>query len=340
MTDLLSHHDALLCDLDGTLYAGRAVVPGAVEAIAGATARGVRTAYVTNNAARSPAEVAEHLFELGFPAVPDDVVSSSQAAAAMLAAQLPPGATVLVVGTAALAAELTKVGLAVTDRADGAVAVVQGHSPDPGWRQLAEAAIALLAGASWVATNPDVTLPSERGLVPGNGSMVAALRTATGLEPQMAGKPAPGLMIESARRLGASRPLMIGDRLATDIAGGRAADMPTLLVLTGASGASELLVAPPRYRPDYVGADMSALTRTPDELAPGPRPGGHVERSGADGSGSGELVLAGGGDPLDALRALCGVCWSDGSVGPEVTVRADGVEAERALDALRLTGAA
>ena len=99
MTDLLDRHDVLLCDLDGTLYAGPAAVPGAVEAVAGAAARGVRTVYVTNNASRRPADVAAHLTELGFPATTDDVATSSQAGAAMLARQLPPGAPVLVVGT-------------------------------------------------------------------------------------------------------------------------------------------------------------------------------------------------------------------------------------------------
>src|SRR5919197_2909241 len=125
---MLDRHDVLLADLDGTLYEGQAAVPGAVEAIRGAGERGVRTAYITNNASRRPADVAAHLAELGFPAGPDDVVTSSQAAAAMLAEQLPAGAKVLVVGTDALAAEVTRVGLAVTADAADAAAVVQGHS--------------------------------------------------------------------------------------------------------------------------------------------------------------------------------------------------------------------
>ncbi|HXV93962.1 MAG TPA: HAD family hydrolase, partial [Pseudonocardia sp.] len=194
MSDLLDQHDVLLADLDGTLYRGRESVPGAVDAVVAAQARGVRTVYVTNNAARRPSEVAEHLVALGYPARSQDVATSSQAAAAMLAARLPPGSPVLVVGTEALAAEVTGAGLAVAAHAEEAVAVVQGHSPDTGWRLLAEAAVALRAGARWVACNVDPTLPTERGLLPGNGSMVAALRTATGLEPEVAGKPAPGLL--------------------------------------------------------------------------------------------------------------------------------------------------
>ena len=182
MSDLLDRHDFLLADLDGTLYRGAVAVPGAVEAVRGAAARGVRTVFVTNNASRRPTDVAAHLAELGFPATEADVVTSSQAAAAMLAEQLAPGAAVLVVGTDALAAEVTGVGLTVTTKADEAVAVVQGHSPDTGWRNLAEATVALRAGAVWVACNLDPTLPTERGPLPGNGSMVTAVRIASGRE--------------------------------------------------------------------------------------------------------------------------------------------------------------
>ena len=154
---------------------------------------------------------------------------------------------------------------------------MQGHSPDTGWRDLAEATVALRAGAVWVACNLDPTLPTERGPLPGNGSMVAALRIATGREPQVAGKPAPALMDASVQRVGARRPLMIGDRLDTDIEGGRAAGMATLLVLTGVSDAAELLAAPPERRPDYVAADLAGLTQDPADLAPGPRPGWTVD---------------------------------------------------------------
>ncbi|HYH28763.1 MAG TPA: HAD-IIA family hydrolase [Pseudonocardia sp.] len=330
MSDLLARHDVLLADLDGTLYRGATVVPGAVEAVRGAGQRGVRTVYVTNNASRRPSAVAEHLAELGFPAGPDDVVASSQAAAALLAEQLPAGATVLVVGTGALAAEVTDRGLRVTDRAEDAAAVVQGHSPDTGWRQLAEATVAVRSGAVWVACNVDPTLPTERGALPGNGSMVGVVRTATGREPQVAGKPGPALLHEAARRTDAQRPLMVGDRLDTDIEGGRAAGMATLLVLTGVSDAAELLAAPPALRPDYVAADLAGLTAAPDDLAPGPRPGWE-----ASVPEHGTLVLTGvGTDPVDALRVLCAVHWASG--GGAVRVTADGDDAGRALRALAL----
>jgi HAD superfamily hydrolase (TIGR01450 family) len=333
VTDLLDRHDVLLADLDGTLYQGAEAVPGAVEAIQGAAERGVRTAYVTNNASRRPSDVAAHLVELGFPAVEADVVTSSQAAAAMLADQLAPGSAVLVVGTDALGAEITDVGLTVTTEAATAVAVVQGHSPDTGWRKLAEASVALRAGAVWVACNLDPTLPTERGPLPGNGSMVAALRMASGKEPQVAGKPAAALVDASVRRTGARRPLMIGDRLDTDIEGGRVAGMPTLLVLTGVADAVELLAAPPERRPDYVAADLGVLTRDADELMPGSRPGWSVDGE----AGHWTLASDGGDDPVDALLALCGAHWAGG--GGPATVRGADSRAATVLDALGLSGA-
>jgi glycerol 3-phosphatase-2 len=330
--DLLSRHDVLLADLDGTLYQGPVAVPGAVEAVHGAAERGVRTVYVTNNASRRPSAVAEHLAELGFAASTEDVVASSQAAAAMLADQLPPGARVLVVGAEALAEEVTGRGLRVVTTADEADAVVQGHSPDTGWPQLAEATVAVRAGALWVACNLDPTLPTERGPLPGNGAMVGVVRVSTGQEPQVAGKPGPALLQEAARRTGAQRPLMVGDRLDTDVEGGRAAGMATLLVLTGISDAAELLAAPPALRPDYVAADLDGLTTRPEDLEFGPRPGWDVRVPEL-----GALVLAGAAtDPVDALRALCAAHWAAG--GGPVRLSADGDAAGAALRRIGLDG--
>jgi HAD superfamily hydrolase (TIGR01457 family) len=321
MTTLLDRHDLLLADLDGTLYRGLEAVPGAVEAVRRAGERGIRTVYVTNNASRSSAAVAAHLAELGYPAEADDVATSSQAAAALLAEQLAGDAKVLVVGTAALVAEVEAVGLTPVDAADGAAAVVQGLDPELRYATLAEACIALRAGAVWVACNVDPTLPSERGPLPGNGSLVAVLRTATRLEPQVAGKPAPTLMRKAAERAGGTTPLVVGDVLYTDIQGGRAAGMATLLVLTGAATPADLLAAPPDARPDYIGADLDALDLDPDDLAPGPRPGWTVGR-GADG-----LTLSGSGDALDALRALCAEHWKDGGGPARVAAEGDGAAA-------------
>ena len=326
--DLLSRHDVLLADLDGTLYRGADVIPGAVDAVRGAADRGVPTVYVTNNASRSPSAVAAHLAELGFPADVAHVRTSSQAAATMLAEQLPAGAPVFVVGAAALADEVRARGLTVTGDADAAAAVVQGHSPETGWRQLADAVVAIRGGARWIATNVDATLPTERGPLPGNGSMVQVVRTASGAEPQVAGKPAARLLREAQEH--AVRPLVVGDRLDTDIEGAHALGAPSLMVLTGASGPADLLAAPPELRPTYIGTDLAALTRHPDELVPGPRPGWQVD------AGAGGLRLSGDGtsaEPVtDALRALCAVAWQQGAV----RVTAEGAAAARALVQLGL----
>ncbi|GAA3852853.1 HAD-IIA family hydrolase [Saccharothrix violaceirubra] len=256
---LLDRYDALLLDLDGTVYRGREAVPGAVDAVAHARAHGIGIRFVTNNASRSSSDVAGHLAELGFGASPDEVSTSAQAGAAMLVDHVPAGATVLVLGTTALVDGVRARGFVPTTEAAGAAAVVQGLSQDLGWRELAEACVAIRAGAVWVACNVDYTLPTERGLLPGNGSLVAALRAATGAEPSVAGKPATPLLDQAAKSLGAQRPLVVGDRLDTDIAGAVNAGMDSLLVLTGVSTRAEADALPPEARPTHIAADLSVL---------------------------------------------------------------------------------
>ena len=257
---LADRHDALLVDLDGTLILAGHPIPDAAASLKAAAARGARTVIVTNNASRSPAEVAESLSDMGFALTAADVVSSPQAAAAMLAVTHPRGSRVLVVGTQALCDAIADVGLVPVRAAnDDPVAVVQGHSPDTGWRNLAEACVAIRGGADWVATNADTTLPTDRGLLPGNGSMVAALVAATGLHPRVAGKPARPLLDAASQRAGATTPLVVGDRLDTDIAAAVAAEMPSLFVLTGVSTPRDLVAADPDRRPTWVSADLRGL---------------------------------------------------------------------------------
>jgi HAD superfamily hydrolase (TIGR01450 family) len=259
---LTEHHDVLLLDLDGVVYVGPHAVPGAPEALAQARSSGVRLAFVTNNAARPPEVVARHLSELGVEAQPADVVTSAQAAASMLAAELPGGARVLAIGGEGLRQALTARGLVpVTSADDGPVAVVQGFAPETSWTMLLEACVGVSAGLPWVATNTDLTIPTTRGTAPGNGALVQVVRTATGATPRVAGKPFRPLMDESCVRTGARRALVVGDRLDTDIAGAHAAGLPSLLVLTGITGAQELLGAPPQQRPTYLAADLFGLHR-------------------------------------------------------------------------------
>ncbi|WP_280269539.1 HAD-IIA family hydrolase [Nocardia wallacei] len=271
MTRLRERFGALLLDLDGTLYRGNDVIPGAPQALSGATSPQALM-YVTNNASRSAATVAGHLAELGFAATENEVVTSAQAAAHVLAGRLSPGATVLVVGTDDLAAEVERVGLRPIRRFDGAApdAVVQGHSPQTAWPDLAEAAYALRAGALWVAANTDATLPNERGLAPGNGSMVAALRAATDLEPTVAGKPYAPLLEDALERAGTRDALVVGDRLDTDIDGALCVHLPSLLVLTGVSTLEDLRRRPADRLPTYVAESLDALNHPVAQTNPLP----------------------------------------------------------------------
>jgi glycerol 3-phosphatase-2 len=270
---LSREHDVALLDLDGVVYIGREAVAGAVSALAAARSDGMRLAFVTNNAARPPHVVADHLTELGVPARPEDVTTSSQAAAHYLAERLPAGANVLVVGTTGLIDALTERGLNPVHSADDApMAVVQGYSPATDWALLAEGAVAINRGLMWVATNLDPTVPSPRGPLPGNGSLVAALRHATGITPIATGKPDPTMHRESVERSGARAPLVVGDRLDTDIEGARAVGCASLLVLTGVTSPSDLLGATPDQRPDYVAHDLSGLLvrhQAPQPIGPG-----------------------------------------------------------------------
>ncbi|MCA1008274.1 HAD-IIA family hydrolase [Rhodococcus hoagii] len=331
LPSLRAGHDVLLLDLDGTVYQGPEVIPGAREAL---EAGDERQLYVTNNASRSPAEVAEHLRELGFDAADEDVVTSSQSAARLLSEQLDAGSAVLVVGTEALCAEVEKVGLRAVRRfADGPVAVVQGHSPATDWAILAEATLAIRAGALWIAANVDSTLPTERGLVLGNGSMVAALRTATGREPVVAGKPAAPLMHDALERAGASKPLVVGDRLDTDIAGANAVGVESLLVLTGVSTTADLLRASVDHRPTYIASSLEALNRPAEESAVAVHPGWQADFEAGDlvvrsvdiGDDATERTTAG------AFLTVLAAAWAH----PEfVRIRAADTEARAAVSAL------
>lgn len=257
---LARDYDVALLDLDGVVYVGASAVPGAVAAVDRVRAAGMRVGYVTNNAARPPRAVASQLRELGLSLDDADVVTSAQAAARLVAGRVPSGSRVLVVGGAGLVEALAEHGLhAVSRLDDGPAAVVQGFDPTVGWELLAEGAYAVAAGLPWVASNLDRTIPTPRGRAPGNGTLVAAVREATGTHPVVAGKPEPALVEESVLRTDAKRPLMVGDRLDTDIEGAGRAGIPSLLVLTGVTSLDELFGAVGNERPDFVAADLGGL---------------------------------------------------------------------------------
>jgi HAD superfamily hydrolase (TIGR01450 family) len=289
--------------------------------------------------------VADLLRSIGVPALDEEVVTSGGAAAQMLAAQWPAGSAVLVVGSASLREELRSLGLTPVDgAADKPVAVVQGYGSTVGWSDLAEGCLALRAGAQWMATNTDATMPSSRGPVPGNGSMVAALSTALGgRRPDVVvGKPEPALFQVAAQRRGSRHALVVGDRLDTDIEGAIRAGMDSLLVLTGVSTAADVVHATPELRPTHLAADLRGLskpdeaTRIPawsgDGLVVGPwrvsyesgqlRLSGPADGAGPNGAGPNGVGPNGvgpngvgpngaGADAIDALRALAGAAWAN-----------------------------
>ena len=275
-------YDVALLDLDGVLYLGKEAIPHVAPALRAARSDGMRLAFVTNNAMRTPAEVAEHLAALGVPASPDEVVTSSQAAAAILSERLPAGAAVMVVGGRGLQQAVRGAGFSdVTSADDDPAAVVQGLDPDITYQRLAEAALAVRRGVLWVATNRDLTLPTPRGLLPGNGALVALVAAATGRTPEVAGKPERALHAESIRRSHATRPLVVGDRLDTDIEAAVRWQTPSMLVLTGVTSPLDLLSAAQHRRPDYLADDLRGLIRTHPEVASvgtGWRCGGWIAR--------------------------------------------------------------
>ena len=316
---LVERYDAALLDLDGVLYLGDEPVPHAAESVAAARAAGMRLAYVTNNASRAPATVAARLTGLGMPAEPHEVVTSGQAAARTLATELAPGATVLVVGTEALADEVAARGLTpvrtVAEAGErGPAAVVQGLAPGTSWQDLAEAAVALHRGALWVAANTDTTLPTTRGPVPGNGAFVAALQLVTGRRPLVSGKPDPRLHRESVARVGASRPLVVGDRLDTDVLGAVRGGADSLLVLTGVTQVRELVTAERGSRPTYLAHDLRGLLQPHPEV----QVDGETAHCRSAVATCEAGVLRGDSASDDGVRALAALAWAMADAGRDV----------------------
>jgi glycerol-1-phosphatase len=318
---LASRYDVALLDLDGVVYLGGSPISGAAEALAKAAASGMRLAFVTNNASRTPTAIAAQLTGLGVPARPGEVITSAQAAARLLAEHLPAGAPVLVIGGMGLRMAVRERGFRpVTVAADHPAAVVQGYAPDVSYPLLAEGGLAVAAGALFVASNADSTLPTPRGRQPGNGSLIQVIATATGRAPLIAGKPEPPLHAEAVARTGARHPLVVGDRLDTDIESAARSGADSLLVLTGVTHPLDAVLAPARHRPTYLAENLAGLL------------GPHPPVTGAAGTfrcagwrataTGGEVALSGTGAAIDGLRALCAAAWSAGGVSPEAAVNA------------------
>lgn len=302
---VLTQHDGLLLDLDGTVWEGGTPIPHAVDVI---NSCGLPTIYVTNNASRAPESVLGMLEGIGIEVGKSKVLTSAQAAITLAKQEVKEGSKVLVVGSDSFRDLARNAGFEVVESAEEKpTAVLQGMSKDIGWKQLSEAAYAINNGARYFASNLDASLPTERGFAVGNGSLVAAVVNATGVQPASAGKPEPDMFTQAAGLLNAEKPLAVGDRLDTDIAGANAAAMDTFHVLTGVSGELELIQAPKEYRPDFIGSGLHELALPVSQAKPGAQGGFTARFDGYD-------ILLEGGDPgatsVQALRTVLEVAWA------------------------------
>ena len=301
-------YDLAMLDLDGVVYVGGAAVPGAPEHLAAARAQGMRLAFITNNASRPPGVVAAHLSELGVEATAADVVTSAQAAARVVLERYGAGARVVCLGAEGLEDALTEDDLVPVGVEDDAVAIVTGYGPQVRWTDIMRAAVRIRDGLPWVASNTDMTFPAAFGVAPGHGVQVQMLRSFTGVAPVVAGKPERPLLDETVRRVGGRRPLMVGDRLDTDIEGARRAGHDSLLVMTGVTGLEELVAATDELRPTYVAPDLDGLLAA--QAAPSPVDDGY-ELGGWRGTVSGgRLVVSGSGEPGDWWRVAASIAWA------------------------------
>lgn len=309
--------DVVLADLDGVVYAGPGALPYAVDSL-NLVARNRRVGYITNNASRTDASVAEHLTSLGLTVEANDVVTSPQAAMRLLASIVPAPATLLIVGGDGLVVEAEKAGYTVTRSADDSPdAVVQGFSPEVAWSDLAEAAFALKVpeedgGIPWIATNSDWTIPRERGIAPGNGTLVSAVHTAVGRLATVAGKPEVPIFEEAIARFGATKTLFIGDRLDTDILGAARVGIDSVLVLTGIDRPKHVLAAPEGSRPTYILSDLREL-HEPYPLTE--RKNGVVTVNGASVRvvGGDVEIITEGSRQIDLVRAGAVAIWESGT---------------------------
>ena len=301
-------YDLALLDLDGVVYIGPEAVEGAAGRLEKAAAAGMHLAYVTNNASRPPGAVARHLTDLGIPAEAADVVTSAQAAARMLAEMLEPASPVYVIGGPGLFEALEEQGLRPVQSGDeDPVAVVSGYNPDLLWRTVIEGAILVKDGLPWVATNTDMTVPTPQGNGPGNGVLVEVVARFAAREPRVAGKPLPPLFEETRLRVGGSRPLVVGDRLDTDIEGAHNAGVDSLLVLTGVTGVPELTAAPPNRRPSYISLGLEGLGQP--HAAPEPRDDGFELGGWRAVAHDGTVKVEGDGELVDWWRVLAVAAW-------------------------------
>jgi glycerol-1-phosphatase len=255
---LAERYDCLLFDLDGVLYRGDHAIEAAPPTMAELRTRGARVVFLTNNSSRTPEQVADKLRSHGIEADPLEVVTSALATAELLAGR--GGGRAFVIGMDGVRDALAGAGIEVLDgHPDEADLVVVGFDGDATYERLKTAALLVERGARLVATNADASFPAADGLWPGAGALLAVVTTTTGAEPEIVGKPFAPLFESGLRRGGGGRPLVVGDRLDTDIEGAAGLGWDSMLVLTGVSTRTDAVAGP--VRPTVIAEDVSALLR-------------------------------------------------------------------------------
>lgn len=260
---LADEFDGFLVDLDGVVWIGRELVPGSAEALRSLLDDGKEIVFITNNPGKPAAEYARRLSEAGVEVGAERIVTAGEATAALAAERGGAGATAFVIGAPAFHETVAAAGLELLEGEAGRgadVVIVSGHRSFD-YEELLTATLALQRGAALFATSHDPTLPMPGGPWPGTGAVLAAVETASGATAEVGGKPEPYLFELARERIAAAeRVAMVGDRVSSDIEGGRRAGLATILVLSGATSREQAEDAVPA--PDRVIEDLASLTRS------------------------------------------------------------------------------
>jgi glycerol 3-phosphatase-2 len=325
-------HDALFVDLDGVVYRGDLAVAAAPATLEQLRALNIKLLFLTNNSARTPEDVAGRLERLGVAADPSEILTSALATAALLRRENAAGQRAFVIGERGVREALQRVGIEILEGEPAAAdLVVVGWDRSVDYARLKTASLLVERGARLVATNADASYPAPDGLWPGAGAILSAITTTTGVTPTVVGKPARPLFQAAAELTGATRPLVVGDRLDTDIGGARGMGWDSLLVLSGAATPASLLETP--ELPTYVGSDVSVLL---EDLPPArfrrakpsdvagikallERAGLNAE--GAEGRLEGTLVSANSSEAGQVDASACVVLHDDHAILRSVAVR-------------------
>lgn len=244
------YHKAFILDMDGVIYTGRQLIPGAKEFVDKLKQGDYKFLFLTNNSYLLPLQLKERLYNMGIDVSEDYFYTSAMATASFLKVQRPSGCSAYVIGGKGVVDELEKAGVEITSQKPDYVVVAETEQYD--YAKIIEATLLIQEGAKFIATNPDLTGPSLRGPVPACGALVAPIEKVTGVKPYFMGKPNPAMMFWARKKLGvhSANCFMIGDRMDTDIVGGLESGMTTCLVLTGVT--SEKIMNRFPYQPDYV----------------------------------------------------------------------------------------